>query len=99
MQSVARCPACGHELFVLELPGELTALAALWHAPPADPLAPLLLRVSDAARVLAISRSTLYQAMARGDVATIRLGGAVRIPRAEVERLAKGTDGQAMRRR
>jgi excisionase family DNA binding protein len=39
--------------------------------------------------MLAISRSSLYQLVAAGEVQTVRLGRAVRIPRRELERLAE----------
>ena len=89
-----RCPACGHALFTVDEPA--------WPArvpeppPPArgepEPAGRLLLRVAEAAEVLAISRSSLYQLIATGEVRTVRLGRAVRIPSSELRRLASGTD-------
>jgi excisionase family DNA binding protein len=45
----------------------------------------LLLTVADAAVVLAIGRTTLYELIATGQLATVHIGRAVRIPRAELE--------------
>jgi excisionase family DNA binding protein len=40
----------------------------------------LLLRPEEAARVLSLSRSTLYELLARGELASIKVGAARRIP-------------------
>ena len=45
----------------------------------------LLLTVPEAAAVLAIGRTTLYELVGTGQLATVRIGRAVRIPRAELE--------------
>jgi excisionase family DNA binding protein len=94
--SAIRCPACGHALFVVDEP---VSPLRLPEPPPAARSEPeragrLLLRVAEAAEVLAISRSSLYQLVAAGEVRTVRLGRAVRIPKAELERLASGTDSR-----
>jgi excisionase family DNA binding protein len=47
----------------------------------ADVLADGLLTVADAATFLALSRSTLYEAMERGELVYVKLGRARRIPR------------------
>lgn len=44
-----------------------------------------LLRVEEAAQVLAISRSKLFVMMAAGEVPVVRFGRAVRIPRRDLE--------------
>jgi len=75
-----RCPSCGHALFTVDEPAWLARAAE----PP--PAGPLLLRVAEAAEMLAISRSTLYQLVAAGRVPVVRLGRAVRVPRRELER-------------
>jgi excisionase family DNA binding protein len=41
---------------------------------------PGLLKVEDAARYLAVGRSTMYELMSRGEVPTVHIGRAVRIP-------------------
>lgn len=46
----------------------------------------LLLRVSEAAEVLGISRSHCYELIQAGKLPTIRLGASVRIPRAWLSR-------------
>lgn len=50
--------------------------------------APILLTVNEAANTLRIGRSTLYAMMARGELPRVRIAGATRIRRADVERLA-----------
>lgn len=45
----------------------------------------LLLTVPEAAALLAIGRTTLYELVATGQLATVHIGRAVRIPRAELE--------------
>lgn len=58
------------------------------HEPPA--LEPLLVRVEEAARMLSLSRSTIYEMMDSGELPSVRRGAARRIPvsalRAWVER-------------
>ena len=46
----------------------------------------LLYRISEAADILGISRSTLYRLIASGELATIRVGTAPRIPAKVLER-------------
>lgn len=43
---------------------------------------PLLVRVEEAARILALSRSTIYQMLDSGELPSIRRGTARRIPTA-----------------
>ena len=50
---------------------------------------PALIRVDEAAKYLAIGRSTLYELIARGDVPTVHIGRAVRIPTAALNELVK----------
>jgi excisionase family DNA binding protein len=45
----------------------------------------LLLRVSEAAEALGLSRSTVYELIAAGEITPIRIGAAVRIPVTELE--------------
>lgn len=65
-------------------PGHGDALAAVG---PAAPPRRLLLRVEDAAAELAVSRSTLYALIAAGQLATVTIGRARRVPFSEIERL------------
>jgi excisionase family DNA binding protein len=60
---------------------------------------PLLLTIPEAARILAIGRSTLYELIGRGELPTVHLGRAVRIPlegiRALVDRQARTADARS----
>ncbi len=49
----------------------------------------LLLRVSEAAEALAVSRSHLYELIEAGKVPVVRLGGAVRVPKPWLMRLVE----------
>jgi excisionase family DNA binding protein len=40
-----------------------------------------LLRAGDVARILKVSRSRIYQLLSNGDLPSVRVGGAIRIPR------------------
>jgi excisionase family DNA binding protein len=57
---------------------------------PKAQIEPLLIRIEEAARILSLSRSTIYEMMDRGDLPSVRCGTARRIPlaalRAWVER-------------
>lgn len=44
------------------------------------PIEPLLVRVEEAARILSLSRSTIYEMMDRGELPSVRCGAARRIP-------------------
>jgi excisionase family DNA binding protein len=48
---------------------------------------PLVLTVDEARRVLRIGRRQLYQAIARQDVHTVKVGRSIRIPRSSLEAL------------
>jgi excisionase family DNA binding protein len=56
---------------------------------PATESSQLLFTVLETARILRVSRSTLYEAIARGQINVTRFGAATRIQRSEVERLAR----------
>ncbi len=45
----------------------------------------LLLRIDAAANRLAISRATVYRMLRRGELSTVRIGSAVRIPVSALE--------------
>lgn len=49
-------------------------------------LQPLLLRISEAAQILNLGRSTLYEMMYKGDLAFVQYGTARRIPLTEIHR-------------
>jgi excisionase family DNA binding protein len=48
---------------------------------------PLFLRISEAARLLSMSRSAAYAAIRAGQLPSVRVAGKWRIPRAALERL------------
>ena len=55
----------------------------------------LLLRIDAAAERLAVSRATLYRLLQRGELPTVRIGSAVRVPVSALERwLADQMTGQ-----
>jgi excisionase family DNA binding protein len=54
-----------------------------------------LYRVSEAAEALGLSRAFLYTLIAAGQLRPVRVGRAVRIPRAELERFVRELQEQA----
>lgn len=80
MPAAIRCPSCGHALVTLDLPEPFLPATE-----PQSSSAPLLLRVSEAARLLGVSRSTMYQLVASGSVPVIRIGRSVRVSRPALE--------------
>ena len=46
-----------------------------------------LLRMADAAKVLSLSRSQIYELARRGAIPTIRLGSSLRVPAAALDQL------------
>lgn len=57
----------------------------------------LLYTINAAARVLSVSRATLYRALARGELRAVRIGCATRISRAELERFVRALEETASR--
>ncbi len=51
--------------------------------------APLLSTVEEGASALGIGRTALYGAIQRGDCRVVKLGRSTRIPRSEIERIAR----------
>ncbi len=47
---------------------------------------PLLLRAHEAGRLLGLGRSTVFELIAAGELPAVRIGRAVRVPRAGLER-------------
>jgi excisionase family DNA binding protein len=85
MSTAIRCPSCGHALLTID-----SLFPVAGPEPASHPSAPVLLRVSEAAGLLSVSRSTLYQLIGRGDLAVIKIGRSVRVPRNAIERLTGG---------
>jgi excisionase family DNA binding protein len=85
-----RCPACGHALVTVDEPGRLAPVGVPVPAAAPSLSGPLLLRVTEAAELLGISRSTMYQLIASGQVKVLRIGRATRVPRQELMRLIGG---------
>lgn len=81
-----RCPNCGHALLTVDLPGAFQCHAMASSSRPRED-APLLLRIPEAARLLGVSRTTMYQLVARGEVSVLRIGRSVRVSSAELERM------------
>ena len=50
------------------------------HKDTATTSEPLLVRVEEAARMLSLSRSTIYELLDRGELPSVRCGAARRIP-------------------
>jgi len=50
---------------------------------------PELLRVEEAARWLDVSRGVLYEMIRRNEIASVRIGGLVRIPRSALAKLTE----------
>ena len=57
----------------------------------------LLLQVPEAARLLGISASALYQRARKGEVQAVRIGRRVLVPLTEVQRLAQGDENRRMK--
>jgi excisionase family DNA binding protein len=75
-------------MFTIDSPAAAVVMPPSIAQTPPAPNAPLLLRVSAAAELLGVSRSTLYQLIAKGEVPVIRIGRSVRVARRELERIA-----------
>jgi len=54
---------------------------------------PLLLRAEEAAQLLSLGRSTIFQMLATGELPAVRVGRAVRVPRAALERWVRERSG------
>jgi excisionase family DNA binding protein len=54
---------------------------------------PMLLRAAEAAKLLALGRTKVYELMANGSIPSVKIGRAVRIPRAGLERWVRQQAG------
>jgi excisionase family DNA binding protein len=52
-----------------------------------SPLEPATYSIEEAARILGVGRTAAYDAARRGEIPSIRIGRAVRVPRRALERL------------
>jgi excisionase family DNA binding protein len=59
------------------------------------PIAPVLLRVPEAADALGVSRATVYNLLAAGTLRSVKIGGSRRIAQAELDRIARGEPAPA----
>jgi excisionase family DNA binding protein len=67
--AIVKCPNCGHPLASVEMPEATPATLAT--------SGPALLRVSEAAAFLAISRTSAYQLINAGKIPVVRIGSSV----------------------
>ena len=63
---------------------------------PTRQIDPLLVRVEEAARLLSLSRSMIYELMNRGELPSVRCGAARRIPLAALQAWVKDQAEQAL---
>ncbi len=61
-----------------------------------DERVPLTLSVTEAARLLGISRAFAYELVARGELPSLRLGRRVVVPRRALEQLVERVESQAV---
>jgi len=81
--SIAK-PEGGGERLIIDSPNPTVARLGL--VPPSDRgVQPLLVTVRDAAQMLCVGRSTLYEMMWSGDVTAIHIGRSVRLAVSELE--------------
>ena len=50
---------------------------------------PILLRIPEAAQLVGLGRSSIYELISAGDLPVVRVGRAVRVPRLAIERWAE----------
>jgi len=57
-------------------------------------VAPILLNVLDAARLLRVGRTTIYELIARGKLEVVHIGRAARIPASSIDRFVDELRGR-----
>ena len=55
---------------------------------------PLLLRINEAAQALGVGRSTIYELTAAGELTTVHIGRAVRIPMRSIRSYSERLEGE-----
>jgi excisionase family DNA binding protein len=60
---------------------------------------PLLVRVPEAARLLGLGRSTVYELIAAGDIEVVHVGRACRVPRSALDEFVERRRGDLGRLR
>ncbi len=55
---------------------------------------PLLLRAEEAAKLLSLGRSKVFEMLASGELPAVRIGRAVRVPRTALERWVRERSGE-----
>lgn len=63
-------------------------------AQPDHAVRPRTYRVPEVARILGLGRTATYDAIRRGDLPALRVGGRVLVPRVAIERLLGEDDGE-----
>ena len=53
------------------------------------PVEPICVRVNDAARMIGVGRTKLYQLISRGELETVKIGKATRVTTASLHRLVE----------
>ncbi len=77
--------------------GDNTQASSPAHLNGRTPQVELLLRVSAAARMLGIGRTTFYKLIEAGDIRVVRIGRAVRVPPAELHAFVDRLNEQVTR--
>lgn len=60
-----------------------------------SPFEPMAYRVQDAVRVSGVSKSTIYELAATGELTLTKVGGRTLVPRAELQRLIEAGQRRA----
>jgi excisionase family DNA binding protein len=82
------CPHCGRALLTIDLPQGLQDQATSSSIRSGGDES-LLLRIHEVARLLGVSRSTMYQLIARGEVPVFRIWRSVRVARASLDKFLR----------
>jgi excisionase family DNA binding protein len=78
----------------MELLGKENRMSAVTTAEP-PMVEPLTLSVEEAGQLLGISRGLAYESARRGEIPTLRLGRALRVPRAKLMAMLETPDRDA----